>query len=240
MKLRFAVAAACSLAACSSALARDLNQIQSLGQGEFRAFSEDLGAALSYKPLTPAAPLGTTGFDIGVALTATKLRNTEEFNKASGGGDFGATLPIPSFRFSKGLPADFDFGLMASGVPGTNIRLLGGEIRYALLAGSAVLPAIGLRGSYTRLGGVDQLDYSTRGADLSISKGFLNVTPYGGVGRVWVTSTPKGIPSLKEESFSLHKVFGGVNINLGIVNLAFETDKTGNARSYGAKVGWRF
>ena len=33
-----------------------------LGQTTFKEFSEDLGSALSYKPVTPPAPLGITGF----------------------------------------------------------------------------------------------------------------------------------------------------------------------------------
>ena len=37
--------------------AKDIN-IQPLNQSDFHALSEDLGAALSYKPLTPTAPLG--------------------------------------------------------------------------------------------------------------------------------------------------------------------------------------
>jgi len=38
-------------------------------------------------------------------------------------------------------------------------------------------------GSFTQLAGVDQLDFSTRGVDLSISKGFALFTPYAGFGK---------------------------------------------------------
>ena len=57
--------------------------------------------------------------------------------------------------------------------------------------------------------------------------GILNVTPYGGVGRVWVRSTPDGVPGLCRESFSQNKIFAGVNVFLGF-NLAFEVDRTGD------------
>jgi hypothetical protein len=46
------------------------------------------------------------------------------------------------------------------------------------------------------------------------------------------------VPS--KESLSLNKVFVGVNLNFGLVNLAFEGDRTGEASSYGAKLGFRF
>src|SRR6266705_2606106 len=51
-------------------VAGDINNIKALSQPNFRLLSEDLGAALSYKPLTPTAPLGITGFDLGIAATS--------------------------------------------------------------------------------------------------------------------------------------------------------------------------
>jgi len=222
------------------AVASNIDNLKALSQSEFRALSEDLGAALSYKPLTPTTPLGITGFDVGLAVTATKIKNSDLLQKA-GAGDH-STLPVPSLRLNKGLPLDIDVGLMAGAVPGTNVRLYGGELRYAIVSGGAALPAIGIRGSYTKLSGVDQLDFSTKGVDLSISKGFLMFTPYAGIGKVWAASTPKDIPppGLSKESFSLNKVFVGFNLNFGLTNLAFEGDRTGKATSYGAKLGFRF
>ncbi len=221
-------------------VAGDINNIKALSQPNFRLLSEDLGAALSYKPLTPTAPLGITGFDLGIAATSTKLQNSSVFTTA-GGGDHSSVI-VPSLRLNKGLPFGIDVGVMYSSVPSTNIQLVGGELRYAIVSGGAATPAIGIRGSYTKLTGVDQLDFDTKGLDLSISKGFLMFTPYGGIGKVWVTSTPHNIPTStpSKESFSLNKVFVGLNMNFGLTNLAFEADKTGDASSFGAKLGFRF
>jgi len=218
--------------------AADINQIQNLTQDDFHKLSQDLGAALSYKPLTPTAPLGITGFDLGLAVTATSIKNTDALKNA-GAGDH-STLPVPSLRLHKGLPFGLDIGAMVGGVPGTNVRLYGGELRYAIVPGGAATPAIGVRGSYTKLTGVDQLDFDTKGLDLSISKGFLMFTPYGGIGKVWASSTPNGTPALSKESLSMNKVFVGINMNFGLTNLAFEGDRTGKATSYGAKLGFRF
>jgi len=221
-------------------VAADINQIQTLTQDDFHKLSQDLGAALSYKPLTPTTPLGITGFDLGLAVTATSIKNSDVLQKA-GAGDH-STLPVPSLRLHKGLPLGVDVGAMVGGVPGTNVRLYGAEVRYAFVAGGAATPAIGVRGSYTKLTGVDQLDFNTKGLDLSISKGFLMFTPYAGIGKVWVASAPKDIPSSTptKESFSQNKVFVGINMNFGLTNLAFEGDRTGEAVSYGAKLGFRF
>jgi hypothetical protein len=177
---------------------------------------------------------------VGIAITATRLQNTDVFRKASSTGDFPSTLPVPTVRGIAGLPYGFDVGVSASAVPGTDIRLYGGEIKWAFIPGSTTIPAIGIRGSYSRLNGVDQLDFRAKGIDLSISKGILFATPYAGVGRVWIDSTPNGAPGLEKASFSLPKLFLGVNTNFGLVNFAFEWDRTGEADSIGAKVGFRF
>jgi len=240
MNLKRGLVVASLFAVSLPAAASNIDQLQNLSQPQFRALSEDLGAALSYKPLTPTTPLGIAGFDLGLAVTATKIENSALLQRA-GAGDH-STLPVPSLRLNKGLPLDIDVGLMVGAVPGTNIRLYGGELRYAIVSGGAALPAIGIRGSYTKLTGVDQLDFNTKGVDVSISKGFLMFTPYAGVGKVWAASTPKDIPppGLSKESFSLNKVFVGFNLNFGLTNLAFEGDRTGKATSYGAKLGFRF
>jgi hypothetical protein len=237
---RPALVASIALAVSLPAAAKDLNQIGTLTQDEFHRLSQDLGAALSYKPLTPAEPLGLFGFDLGVAGTDTKIKNSDVFRKA-GAGDI-SDVAVPSLRFNMGLPFGLDVGVMAGAAPSTNVRLYGGEVRWAFIKGSTTMPAIALRGSYTQLAGVDQLDFNTKGADLSISKGFALFTPYAGIGKVWVTSTPKNIPTAtpSQESLSQNKYFVGVNMNFVLVNIVLEADKTGEDTSYGLKLGFRF
>lgn len=203
-------------------------------QPEFKAFSEDMGAALSYKAIIPAEPLGITGFDIGLEATSTKMRNL-----AQATGSSQTNLIVPKLHLHKGLPFNFDIGAFYSSAPATNIKFYGGELRYAILEGGVAAPAVAIRGSMTKLTGIEQLALSTRGLDISISKGIAMFTPYAGVGRVWVTSTPNGVPGLSEETFQQGKVFVGGNLNLG-ANLAVEYDKTGSTQSYSVKLGIRF
>jgi hypothetical protein len=210
-----------------------------LSQSDFRALSEDLGSALSYKAVTPAAPLGVTGFDVGVEVTSTSMsQSATAWNKATG--DTISNLYIPKLHIAKGLPFGFDVAAFISEVPAAGIKLVGAELRYAIMEGGIALPAIGIRGAYTKLSGVDLLAFDTRSVDVSISKGFAFFTPYAGVGEVWTNSTPDAITGLTAESFSQNKVFYGANLNLGLVNFALEGDKTGNAQSVSAKIGFRF
>ena len=205
-------------------------------QSDFKVFSEDLGSALSYKPITPPAPLGITGFDIGLEVTSTKMRNLE---LATGGST--NNLIVPKLHIYKGLPLNIDVGAFYSAVPTTNIKFYGGELRYAILEGSVALPAVGIRSALTKLTGVSQLALTTKSVDVSVSKGFAIFTPYAGIGRVWVDSTPDtAATGLTEETFQQGKVFVGGNLNFGLVNFAMEYDKTGSAPSYSAKLGFRF
>lgn len=228
-----------ALACASTAFAgSEIDELQNANQSEFRLLSEDLGAALSYKLLSPAEPLGVTGFDISVSATATDLQHVQILEKVTSS-SAPSTLVVPRIQVVKGLPLDIDVGASYSAVPGSNIKLIGLEAKYAILAGGVATPAVAVRASYSRLTGVDQLDFNTKGVDLSVSKGFAFATPYAGVGALWVSSTPNGVP-LTEETFNQTKFFGGVNLNFGLINMALEADKTGDAVSYGAKLGIRF
>ena len=237
---RTLVSLAVLLTAIPPAIAADnIDQINQLIQTDFRNLSEDLGAALSYKAVIPAKPLGITGFDLGVEVSATKLQHRDAWDRASSG-TAPDTVYIPKLHLHKGLPAGFDLGAFYTSVPDSNIKLWGAEVRYAILEGGVVEPALGLRGTYSKLTGVSELDFHTTGLELLVSKGFAIFTPYAGVGRIWTTSEPVGVSNIKKEEFSQGKYFVGGNLNLGLVNLALEADKTGDATSYNAKLGFRF
>ncbi len=228
-----------ALLAASPAWAQQIDQLQNIVQGEFRLLSEDLGAALSYHAQVPSEPLGVAGFDLGVGVTAAKLGRVALLERVTSD-TVEATLYIPTLRAHKGLPFGFDLGLMYASVPGSNIAYTGGELRYAILRGGIASPAIGVRGSFTKLSGVNQLALSTRGLDVSISKGFAFFTPYAGFGRVWIYSDPKGTAGLRSEEFSLNKGFAGVGMKFALFNLNLEGDKTGDVTAYSLKLGLRF
>ena len=241
--LRPLLAAAATLAAVCAAPAShalEINTLQLLTQSEFRALSEDLGATMSYKALVPAESLGVVGFDVGVGLTATELQHRDVWSKAAAGADAPKALPLASVRVVKGLPFHIDVGAALSRVPTTSATTVGGELRWAFVPGGVLTPAVAVRLSHAQLSGIDQLKASSTGLDVSISKGFLFVTPYLGVGSVNTRTQVTGTTALKAERFRQTRVYGGANVNLGLVNLAVEADKTGDASSVGLKAGLRF
>lgn len=226
------------LVAAPAFAADNIDQVDLLAQQDFRALSEDMAAALSYKAIVPTEPLGITGFDVGVEVTATELQHPDSWDRASSGST-PATVYIPKLHLHKGLPGGFDVGAFYANAAGSNIDLWGAEVRYAIIQGGTAMPALGLRGTYSRLSGVEQLDFTTRGVELGVSKGFAFVTPYAGVGRVWVDSEPR-VATLEAENFSETKYYAGFNFNFVLGDLALEGDRTGDATSYSAKLGFRF
>jgi len=165
----FTVAAAAT-AFSPSAHASAFDSIDALSQDDFKVMVENLGAATQYRGITPTEPLGIIGFDVGVSVTATSINDRVLDIASEGDFDIGR-IPIPRVHAHKGLPFGIDVGAFISAVPETDIKLLGGEVRYALLEGGAVTPAIGVRAGFSTLQGLDDLDLTNLSAAVSISKG---------------------------------------------------------------------
>jgi hypothetical protein len=203
-----------------------------VGQTYFKDFSRDLGLAISYVPLATAEPLGKTlpGIDLGVEATVVMLDTNQQYWKdveAASHGSIPSALPIPKFHVQVGLPViPIDLGFVYSSVPSTNIKYMGGEIKYAILEGTVATPALALRGAYTKLSGISDLEISTKSLDLSISKGFAMVTPYAGVGMVWIDSKETSpLVTLQDESIAEPKGFVGAKITFfPLMNLVAEAD----------------
>lgn len=227
---------AAALAAALPAAA-DFPTVGTLAQGEFRRMSEDLGAAFSYKGVTPATPLGLTGFDIGVEVTTTRMENSSIFRLAGAGDP--SDLVIPKLHAHKGLWGGFDIGAFVGGASDVDATLYGAELRYAILDDGIAMPAVGVRLSGSRAMGLGSLRIATAALDLMVSKKFAVITPYAGAGTVRVQSSVRG-SALGEESFNKSRVFAGVNLNLLAANLALEAEKMGDNTSLSAKLGFRF
>jgi len=188
-------------------------------QGQFKSLSRDIGLAISYIPASPAEPLGITGFDVGVEVTYAPLDTNDAFVTSSPL-DF---ILVPKLHVQKGLPFGIDLGAIYSSASGLDFSIIGGEVKYAVLSGNVALPAVAVRGAFTKMTGIDSLDLSTQSIDLSVSKGFLFVTPFAGFGLVQTTATPKGV-SLLEEQGKHSKPFVGVKISLALINFVYEAD----------------
>lgn len=224
----------------------DIKFTTGMTQDLFKKFSEEAGVALSYKPVSPAEPYGITGFDIGLEVSAINI-DDKYWKYALKDQDVPGYALIPKLHAIKGLPFGIDIGAVYSQVPGSNIKYYGGELKYAILEGSAVTPAVAVRGTFTKLSGVTELDLTTYGVEASISKGFgmgVKLTPYAGVGANWIKSTPKDYAAstlnLKEESFTKTKAYVGARFNILLLSVTAEAEYNTVTPVYSLKAGLSF
>lgn len=222
----------------ASAQADSFDSLEVLSQADFLLLSENIAAAIHYKGVGPAEPLGLIGFDLGIELSSTEVNSTI-FDAASSGDFELSEMLIPRVHVNKGLPFGLDVGAALSAIPGTDIKILSGELRYALLSGGVLSPSVGVRASHAIIEGMSEFDMSSSALEITASKGFVMFTPYAGVGIVKSTMTPNDLGDLTEESFDQKKMFAGVTMNLGVA-LTLEADQTGDYRTYSAKFGFRF
>ena len=218
MKKSVVLALSLALLVGTQAMARDIDfGAFGLSQGDFKTLSREAGAAIGFKNTAPAEPLGITGFDAGVEVSAVNVESDSTYWHAAFNGDAPSYLLLPKLRVRKGLPFGIDVGAMYSYVPNSNIKLYGVEVSKAILDGTLATPALGIRGTYTRLAGVSDLDLQTAGIDASISKGILFLTPYAGAGAVWINSEAKGDlqanSNLETENIWQPRYFVGLKIS---------------------------
>lgn len=234
--------AAALLAFSSVALAHDIDSVQTLTQSQFRDLSTDLGAVLQPKQLMPAEPEGITGFDLGLDIGYTQLAHDKAWTQATSGHGTSGVL-MTRLRVSKGLPAGIDVGGFYGTVPGSNVTAYGLELRYAIIDGSALAPAIGVRATYNKVTGVDQLSFNTKSLGIAVSKGLGPITPYIGIGHIWVSSDPVltgTLATLQSESIGENQLFGGINLGLGFLNVVVEASRIADNVTYSAKLSIGF
>jgi len=201
-------------------------------QAGFDTFSKEVGSAMVYRAVAPADPLGIVGFDIAAEATSATID--------------GNSVVIPKFKFQKGLPAKFDISgyytvLPTAGVTGVGAdgTAYGAALSYAIWEGSTVKPALAIRGSYTKTEIPSIISIDSTGVDLTISKGFVLLSPYAGIGMVNISSSDLSGGGFSHSSQAT-RYFAGANLNLKVMDIAFEAGKTGDSNFTTVKLGFRF
>jgi|Wag4MinimDraft_12_1082652.scaffolds.fasta_scaffold00102_18 hypothetical protein len=226
-----------------SVFAQDIKFTDStLTQSEFEDFSKEFGVGLSFNPMSPAEPLGVTGFDVSTELVITDINDNEKYWKTLvDDGDPSSFLAAPRIHAQKGLPFKIDIGAMYSQIPDSNVQIWGVELKYAILEGSTVTPALSIRGTYSKLAGVDDLDVDTQSGEILISKGFLMLTPYAGISALRVNASENSdIVEFDDVHEIIYRGLAGIQITpfpLFVIN--FEAS-VGEVNQYGIKAGLRF
>lgn len=228
------------------AAASDVSFNRTYTQQNFRDFSEEIGSVLLYRSIGPAVSLGITGFNLGVEMMGSDINENKDYwKKAVSDGNPPSYLVNSRISFIKGLPLDFDVGVVLGKILDPDIPYFGAEARYAIVKDRALIPGVTIRGSYSQTFNVDQLDMKTYGLDLSVSKGFgvgIKLIPYAGLGVSWVSSKAGHLTSglsLDKEEFSKTHGFLGARLEMGILAITAEVDY-GVIPSYNLQLGLAF
>lgn len=161
--MRILVAISFALAA-SAVSAQDFHLAPTATQSNFSSVSKDIIAVTSYKALGPAEAGGVTGFSIGAYGAYSSTQSASAWQNVTGSKV--DAIGVAGINARKGLPFGIDIGAVYARVPSTNASLYGGELRWAVLPGGAVSPAVAVRGSYMKLVGGDDLEADSKTLDV--------------------------------------------------------------------------
>ncbi len=207
-------------------------------QSDFHAVAGDMTAAFDYKPLEPSDAGGVTGFALGAYGSYAPTRDSGAWSRLTG--DPSDQIGVAGVSARKGLPFGIDVGGFYGWVADTDAHVYGGDLRYAVLAGSALVPAVALRASYTGASNLGDLSYRSYGVDASVSKGFPFLAPYAGIGYVWSTIKADGQYHLESESIDRVKAFAGLRLALGPLETTAEYERLGSNNVYDLRFGVSF
>lgn len=221
----------CSLLFVSAVSAAEIG-IANFAQSELDSFGKQAGFLLARRQYKGANPLGLIGFDIGVEATAVKLDDGSLWNKSYSTSRAPSYLLLPAAHIRKGLPLSIDVGIRGGMAPNADLSLLGGEISYAPLAGSIVMPAVNLFLAYSILDGGKNFDLNSTSIGASVSKGIGIITPYAGISYDQTKLSVKGSSLLQNTAGSGMRQFAGARLNVIIFSLCAEAN-FGEMQSYG-------
>ena len=211
-------------------------------QAAFTSVVEDASAALTYKALGPAEATGLTGFGVGVMVSYVPVCDKQAWQALTGSKV--DEVGMAGIVVHKGLPFGIDLGAFYSTVPGADVDVYGGEIRYAILEGGTATPGLALRASYTTTQGLEDFDYQAWGADISVSKGFAFLTPYAGIGYVMAKADPSGANAqaagLSKVEVEHERLFVGLRLSLLLLELTPEYERQGDVDAYNLRFGFSF
>lgn len=160
----------------------------SLTQGDFHDFIGEISEYMYLRPLAGAKPLGKFNFDLTLEMRSAEIEDWEpKWNNTFSHPDHDHTLAgddhrlsIPGLRGRMGITDKMDAELFLSVNTDSNYGFTGLAIKYAFIDDPDLKWAASVRGSYTTLLGVDDMDMNQIAADFVVSRDIWYFRPYVG------------------------------------------------------------
>jgi hypothetical protein len=195
-------------------------------RADFEAFSRRFASDAYFYPGHGAAPLGVVGFNVFAEGSYDRGFGGEPFADTTvRGGLTGNALVFGRAGVRKGLPGKIDLGVAVSQALDGDVKLGSAELSYALLAGGAAKPAVGIRLTGTRTLSARAYALDQEGAEILVSKGFLLLTPYAGVGIVHSSGRLRGDLRTLSTDDTRGIAYAGLSLNLLLPKITVEVEK---------------
>ncbi|MDQ6988983.1 MAG: hypothetical protein Q9M19_03800 [Mariprofundaceae bacterium] len=216
-----------------------------LGQTQFNALADDLGAATWMNPSNSAEPhsAGLIPVGVQVALEVSSLSldsNAAHWNLV--GVNNVDILPMPRLRLSAGIPFGLDLSYMVLSLPNSNFEMSGFEGRMAF--GNYIpVPFLEANIRYHRssLTGIPGMEVSNYGFAAMIGADTPIVKPYIEFGSVTSTTTPSGALSALASHETTQSTFTlGAKLQFALFILNAETSTVGDKDLTSLKLGFEF
>lgn len=228
--------------AAPSTLAQDFSFDPSITQEQFDEFSLALGRAVYPSPVAPADGAGLLALDIGIATSALEIDESEPFWQLAISEDIlqDGYLFVPRLVVSKAFGRINISGSYMT-IPETEIDVIGATLDLTLSRDGLVRPAVGIRGAWSELRGVDDLEMTVTGLEAIISKKVGPFTPYGAWGRGMVESSGRILLPLPEDELILEadleddRLTVGARFSFFLFEIAAEAVRHDNDTTYGAR-----
>ena len=239
----------------------------SADQEAFTEIAREYGMVFAPRLLGPAETLGVNGFQFGFQLGLTNINQTDTtdgsnkpyWERTVEDEAPPSVLKTLHIDLRKGLPYSVEVGASMSWLFDSEMFAFGGNIKWAPNEGIDAFPIdFAARFSATRVVGSSQLDLTTLGLDLILSRGFgvagvANLAPFMAYSPVFVFARSGVLDStpaigndpqrsfvFEKEELTIHRFVVGTRLVVGAVNLTPEVALTKGLQSYNFNLGLDF
>ena len=154
----------------------------------WRQFVSELGIVTYFRPMASAKPLGRRNFEIGLLDWGTQIDDADDaWNDTFSHPDSthylfeGSALHIPGLMARVGVTDRMDVGVYFTKNTKANYGFVGGQVQYSLPVDDERRLSAAGRLSVVRLFGPDDVQASTYGLEVLVSKEVWMLEPYAGV-----------------------------------------------------------
>ena len=221
----------------------------SLTQAAWHQFTQEAGLVAYFRPLADARPMGRGNFEVSMLQWQTNIDDdTPAWNDTFVHPDSthwlkeGKGLKFPGVMARVGVAAKTDVAVYITKNPGANYGFYGAQLQQNLFEDASGTWSASARTSLMKIYGPDDLDFSTYGADVIVSRRvtvskWIKVSPYAGVSSYLASSHEKSpVVNLADEHVLGGQAMVGAEVQLSKARLAAEYNVS-RVNSFSLKVG---